>query len=174
MRLCNAETIRHETCYYTTTAVQKSLESINGSLGWLCLVIHHGRCRRDVIQKACASDSTKTPISKPLRKQLQWWLDILKKNRAFRPSQIWFRAEIQQSFRIQSDASGEQGFGFCTCGKKYKQDADEPPWIFDLIIQVGSPLKTIQTSIRIPRLGESLTDYLRHRGQAYRKKLKQL
>ena len=30
----------------------KTLESVNGSLGWLCFVIHHGRCRRDMFQKA--------------------------------------------------------------------------------------------------------------------------
>ena len=53
------------------------------------------------------------------------------------------------------------------------QDVDEPPWIFDLMIQGGSLQKTVKTSIRIPRLGESLPDYLRHLGQAYRKKLNQ-
>ena len=94
---------------------RKDLESINGSLGWLCFVIHHGRCRRDVIQKACSQESYSTPISRPLRKQLRWWLDLLQR-RAFRPSRIWFRDEIQHSLRIQSDASGDHGFGFCAAG----------------------------------------------------------
>ena len=56
---------------------RKSLESINGSLGWLCFVILHGRCKRDLIQKACNSDLKMIPISKALHKQLKWWLDIL-------------------------------------------------------------------------------------------------
>ena len=94
---------------------RKSLESINGSLGWLCFVILHGRSRRDLIQKACNSDLKMIPISKALRKQLKWWLDILTR-RAYRPSQIWFRNEIQKSLLIQSDASGEHGFGFCAGG----------------------------------------------------------
>ena len=259
---------------------RKDLESINGSLGWLCFVIHHGRCRRDVIQRACTADEDKTPISRPLRKQLRWWLEVLE-NRAFRPSQIWFRNEIQRSLRIQSDASGEQGFGFCAagfhvtgcwrksladliehdmlvkelipvtiaillfhkvlpchifapaldnaggtfrlnCGScksplgrrlltiiadalwvsdsdiiagwnsrdlplaqhaddlskiltalqwKDIQDSQEPPWIFDLIIQSTSPYKTIHTTIRLPRLAESLPSHLRHRSKAYRKRL---
>ena len=42
---------------------RKDLESINGSLGWLCFVIHHGRCRRDVIQKACDQEGKLSPIS---------------------------------------------------------------------------------------------------------------
>ena len=95
--------------------LRKSLESVNGSLGWLCFVILHGRCRRDLIQKACNSDLKIIPISKALRKQLMWWLDILTR-KAYRPSQIWFRNEIQKSLLIQSDASGEHGFGFCAGG----------------------------------------------------------
>ena len=94
---------------------RKVLESINGSLGWLCFVILHGRSRRDLLQKAINSNLKKIPISKALRKQLLWWLDILTK-RAYRPSQIWFRNEVQDSLLIQSDASGDHGFGFCACG----------------------------------------------------------
>lgn len=93
----------------------KTLESVNGSLGWLCFVILHGRSRRDLIQKACDSGLKMVPISKALRKQLLWWLDILSR-RAYRPSQIWFRNEIQKSLLIQSDASADHGFGFCACG----------------------------------------------------------
>ena len=258
----------------------KDLESVNGSLGWLCFVIHHGRCRRDVIQKASNSKEKSIPVSKPLKRQLQWWLEILT-NKAFRPSPIWFRDEVQRSLKIQSDASGDQGFGFCaagfhvtgcwrpslapiiqhdmfvkelipvtiailllhtvlpnhifgpaldnagaTCrincgscrsplGRRLltaiadalwasdsdiladwnsrdhplaqhadilskilseqqwakEQNSANPPWIFDLIIQGGSPRQTMQTSIRIPRLAESLPEHLRHRSQAYRNRL---
>ena len=93
----------------------KVLESINGSLGWLGTVIHHGRCRRDAVQEACNSTQRSTPISRPLRKQLNWWLDILQR-KAYRPSPIWFRNEVQKSLLIQSDASGDHGFGFCSAG----------------------------------------------------------
>lgn len=87
----------------------KTLQSINGSLGWLGFVIHHGRCRRDVIQEACNSTLPSVPVSRQLRKQLTWWLDILER-KAYRPSPIWFRNEVQKSLLIQSDASGDHGF----------------------------------------------------------------
>ena len=250
--------------------ITKDLESVNGSLGWLCYVIHHGRCRRDVIQRACDTDSHFTPLSRPLRKQLRWWQDILQR-RAFHPSPIWFYNEVQRSIRIQSDASGDSGFGFCVanihvtgcwraslahiilndmfvkellpptiailllrcilpsyifgcgldnagvtsrinCGscrsplgrrlltviadalaeseghiladwndrdQPLAQHADDlskilspggwaslerpthPPWMFDLFIHAEG--KTIQTSIRIPRLADALPAHLRHR-----------
>ena len=44
-----------------------------------------------------------------------WWLDILS-SKAFIPSPIWFRDELQSSILIQSDASGDAGFGFCAAG----------------------------------------------------------
>ena len=248
----------------------KELESVNGSLGWLCYVIHHGRCRRDLIQSACDRESKSTPITRALKKQLRWWLDILER-KAFHPSPIWFHNEIQRCIRIQSDASGDSGFGFCVanvhvtgcwrdslahiihndmfvkellpntiailllkstlpsyifgcgldnagvtsrinCGscrsplgrrlltvmadalaeakshvladwndrdQPFAQHADDlskilspadwdslarpshPPWIFDLFIQAQD--RTVQTSIRIPRLAEALPAHLRHR-----------
>ena len=52
------------------------------------------------------------PITKQLRRQLRWWLHTLS-SRAYSPSPIWFRDEQQHSALIQSDASGDQGFGFC-------------------------------------------------------------
>ena len=259
---------------------RKDLESINGSLGWLCFVIHHGRCRRDVIQKACSQETKTTPMSRPLNKQLRWWLELLQK-KAFRPAPIWFRDEIQKSLRIQSDASGDHGFGFCTAGFHVTgcwrpelapiiqhdmfvkelipvtiaillfhnvlpnhifgpaldnaglasrincgscrsplgrrlllviadalwvsdsdiisdwngrdrplaqhadnlskilsdsqwatlQDSPGPPWIFDILIQGGSPIKTVKTSIRIPRLAEALPEHLRHRSKNFRAKM---
>jgi GH24 family phage-related lysozyme (muramidase) len=51
----------------------KILESVNGSLGWLCYVIYHGRCRRDILQRACDSGDATTQITKALRQQLRWW-----------------------------------------------------------------------------------------------------
>ena len=96
----------------------KDLASVNGSLGWLCCVIHQGRCRRDLIQKAADSDSTRIDITTTLRKrkkQLYWWWRILTKKN-YRPSPIWFRNEHQDSVLVQSDASGDAGFGFCAAG----------------------------------------------------------
>ena len=72
--------------------------------------------RTQSIQKARSATRDKTtPISRPLKKQLRWWLELLQ-NKAFRPAPIWFRDEIQKSLRIQSDASGDHGFGFCAAG----------------------------------------------------------
>ena len=93
----------------------KILESVNGSLGWLCYVIYHGRCRRDILQRACDSGDATTQITKALRQQLRWWIDILER-RAYHPSPIWFHDEVQRSILIQSDASGDSGFGFCAAG----------------------------------------------------------
>ena len=251
---------------------RKTLESINGSLGWICYVVHHGRCRRDVIDRACRETTTYVPIKKKLRRQLRWWIDILDR-RAYHPSPIWFYNEVQKSILIQSDASGDQGFGFCAAGmhvtgcwrrslahaiqddmfvkellpvtiailllhlvlpehifgsaldnsgttsrincgscrsplgrrllrviadalvnsrshiladwnnreQPLAQHADQlskilsadqwhehassadPPWIMDLFIQAGN--RTIQTSIRIPHLGEAIPAHLRHRNR---------
>lgn len=93
----------------------KELASINGSLGWLCFVIHQGRCRRDLFQQAAMRTENTTDISKPLRKLIWWWIDVLA-NRKYKPSPIWFRNENQPSVLIQSDASGDSGFGFCVAG----------------------------------------------------------
>lgn len=37
-------------------------------------------------------------------------------NKLYTPSPIWFRDEYQNSVLIQSDASGDAGFGFCAAG----------------------------------------------------------
>ena len=93
----------------------KTLESVNGSLGWLCFVIHHGRCRRDNLQEACNSTLKQVSVTRPMRKQIAWWIDILDR-KAYQPSPIWFRDEIQPSLLIPSDTSGDHGFGFCSAG----------------------------------------------------------
>ena len=94
---------------------RKTLESINGSLGWICYVVHHGRCRRDIIDRACRETTTHVQMTRKLRRQIRWWIDILDR-RAYHPSPIWFYNEVQKSILIQSDASGDQGFGFCAAG----------------------------------------------------------
>ena len=97
------------------SCLTKDLASVNGSLGWLCFVIHHGRCRRDLLQEAVNTDDKKTDISAPLRKQMRWWLHTLK-TKSYYPSPIWFHDEEQKTVLIQSDASGQTGFGFCAAG----------------------------------------------------------
>lgn len=93
----------------------KEFRSLNGSLGWLCFVLHHGRCRRDCLHKAGMSDLTSIPITRALRSQLLWWLRTLKA-KTYSPSPIWFHDEPQQTILVQSDASGDAGFGFCAAG----------------------------------------------------------
>ena len=93
----------------------KSVRSINGSLGWMCVVIAEGRSRRDLIQKAADSDTVWVEITAPLRKQFRWWWTILSKKK-YHPCPIWFRDEHQDAVLIQSDASGDAGFGFCAAG----------------------------------------------------------
>ena len=55
------------------------------------------------------------PMTKHLRRQLTWWLETLR-TKNFTPSKIWFRDEHQPSVFVQSDASGDSGFGFCAAG----------------------------------------------------------
>jgi hypothetical protein len=93
----------------------KELESLDGSLGWICYVCTHGRCRRHLIAEAALSKETMTVLSKPLRKQLTWWLDTLT-HRHYKGSRIFFRNEQTPSVLVKSDASGEHGFGFCGAG----------------------------------------------------------
>ena len=93
----------------------KAVSSINGSLGWMCVVVAEGRSRRDLIQKAADSDTVWVEITAPLRKQFRWWWTILSKKK-YRPCSIWFRDEDQDAVLIQSDASGDAGFYFCAAG----------------------------------------------------------
>ena len=93
----------------------KDLESLHGSLGWLCYVCTHGRSHRDIIAKAALSPSTWTDMSKPLRNQLRWWHSLLS-DKKYKGSRIFFRNEQPKSLLIKSDASGDHGFGFCAAG----------------------------------------------------------
>lgn len=93
----------------------KELESLNGSLGWICYVCVHGRSRRHLITEAAQSGKVVTDITKPLRKQLSWWRDTLRYRR-YTGSRIFFRNEETPSVLIKSDASGDHGFGFCAAG----------------------------------------------------------
>lgn len=93
----------------------KEMRSLNGSIGWLCFVLHHGRCRRDCLQKAGMNESKSIPITKALRSQLLWWLRSLQ-SKNYTPSPIWFYNEPQLTLLIQSDASGDAGFGFSAAG----------------------------------------------------------
>lgn len=95
--------------------MDSTLQSVNGSLGWLCYVATEGRCQRDTFFKATRSGKRKHAISKPMRNQFKWWLSTLELKR-YRPSRIWFRDEQQPYLTIHSDASGEAGFGFCAGG----------------------------------------------------------
>jgi hypothetical protein len=97
------------------SVLTKELESLNGSLGWICYVCVHGRSRRHLIAEAARGDNAKTDITRPLRKQLVWWRDTLL-HRRYTGSRIFFRNEVIPSVLVKSDASGDHGFGFCAAG----------------------------------------------------------
>ena len=135
----------------------KDMTSLNGSLGWLCVVIHAGRCRRDVIQKAADSDSTVINITATLRKQLRWWWKTLS-SKNYRPSPIWFRDEHQETVLIQSDASGDAGFGFCAAGLHVT--GRWSPSIHDLIRHDMFVKETLPTTIAILLLHHLLHNHI--------------
>lgn len=57
-----------------THITDPTLQSINGSFGWMCYVAHEGRCQRDTFFKAMRAGRRKHDITKPMRYQFKWWL----------------------------------------------------------------------------------------------------
>ena len=135
-----------ETILARDAVATKELESLDGSLGWICYVCVHGRSRRHLISEAALGDESMTVISKPLRKQLRWWLDTLT-HRRYKGSRIFFRNEQTPSVLVKSDASGVHGFGFCAAGIHVTgtwSDALAPRILDDMFVKELLPI-TIAT-----------------------------
>ena len=92
----------------------KILESLAGSLTWLCEVMLRGRPRRANLYSALArSDGSDIPIRGALSHTLHWWLNELKSPRA----QLIRYWKVPPTRPLcQSDASGEDGWSACAMG----------------------------------------------------------
>ena len=105
---------RLQTIVRTKTVPYKVLESLAGSLTWLCEVMLRGRPRRAHLYSALTrSDGADIPIRGALAHTLHWWLNELKSPRA-QLIRYWKIPPIRPL--CQSDASGEDGWSACAMG----------------------------------------------------------
>ena len=93
----------------------KDLESVAGSLTWLCEVLQQGRPRRAEIYAALTQYGSRDsiPLRGALARQLHWWLRILRSPRS-RVTRFW-KLPPRRPLCI-SDASGPDGWGACVLG----------------------------------------------------------
>ena len=122
-------------------------------------MIHEGRSRRDLIQKATGADTIIMNITTPLRRQVRWWYVILSKEK-YRPSPIWFRDEHQDAVLIQSDASGDAGFGFGFCAAGFHVTGRWSPTIHEFIKNDVFVKETFPSTIVILLLHRLLPNYI--------------
>ena len=102
------------------SATKRQLASIAGVLTWISYVFLPGKPRRQHIYYASSvkeggDKSEKVEIKGSLRAQLRWWLNVLKQKR-FKGTRVWSLGECPRSVLMESDASGEDGWGACTSG----------------------------------------------------------
>ena len=96
----------------------RELESVTGILSWIAQVFIPGRPRRDALFEALgrlrSRDAKDVPVRGALKRQLQWWFNVLKSRATTATSHFWDR---QPEVPLMcSDASGEDGWGVCVMG----------------------------------------------------------
>ena len=91
----------------------KDLQSLAGTLSWLCYVLPEGRPRRDAFYAAIRSATGHmVRLTSAITKQLRWWLARLQ-SRLFSTSRAWPRKANPKALLMRTDASGDHGFGIC-------------------------------------------------------------
>ena len=93
----------------------KDLESLAGSLTWLCEVLQQGRPRRAEVYAALTryGERDSIPVRGALARQLHWWWQILRSPKS-RVTRFW-KLPPARPLCI-SDASGPDGWGACALG----------------------------------------------------------
>ena len=102
------------------TATKGDLASIAGVLNWISFVFIPGRPRRQIIYDAArlgtaGKKKDVVELKGALMRQLQWWRNALKSSN-FVGSRIWDARASPNTMLINSDASGEDGWGACAAG----------------------------------------------------------
>ena len=100
------------------SATLRDLESVCGILSWIAQVYIPGRPRRDALFQALGRlrgrGVRSIPIRGELKRQLQWWFNVMKSGAATACSHFW---DKQPEIPLMcSDASGEDGWGVCVMG----------------------------------------------------------
>lgn len=101
-------------------ASKGDLASIAGVLNWISFVFVQGKPRRQIIYDAARLGASgrktdKVVIEGPLQRQLAWWQNSLK-SANWVGSRIWDMQDSPKTVLVQSDASGEDGWGACCNG----------------------------------------------------------
>ena len=101
-------------------ASKGDLASIAGVLTWISYVFIPGKPRRQFIYDAArlgssAEKSDIVDIQGALQRQLQWWRNTLS-SASFLGTRIWEVSTSPRTTLMQSDASGEDGWGACILG----------------------------------------------------------
>ena len=101
-------------------ATKGDLASIAGVLNWISFVFIPGKPRRQWIYDAARlgashKKSDQVTIKGALQRQLQWWLHSLKSDK-WVGTRIWDAETTPAQVLVQSDASGEDGWGACIGG----------------------------------------------------------
>ena len=102
------------------SATKGDLASIAGVLNWISFVFVPGKPRRQWIYDAArlstsGKKSDQVEIKGALQRQLQWWLHSLKSDQ-WVGTRIWDAGSTPTQVLVQSDASGEDGWGACVGG----------------------------------------------------------
>ena len=102
------------------SATKGDLASIAGVLNWISFVFIPGKPRRQRIYDAArlgtsGKKSECVEIKGALQRQLQWWMHSLKSDQ-WVGTRIWDAGSTPTQVLVQSDASGEDGWGACIGG----------------------------------------------------------
>ena len=102
------------------SATKGDLASIAGVLNWISFVFIPGKPRRQWIYDAArlgtsGKKSDRVTIKGAVQRQLQWWLHSLKSDQ-WVGTRIWDAEASPAQVLVQSDASGEDGWGACVGG----------------------------------------------------------
>ena len=100
-------------------ATQKQLQSLAGTLGWLCQVVHWGRPQIRTIIRASSHRGWST-ISSNLRNEAKWWVQVLSGN-PVRPLAHFM--PFTPDFEVHTDASAEGYGAYCPHHAAYIQGA---------------------------------------------------
>ena len=96
--------------------LRATLDSLCGILTWVSFVFDSGRPRRNMLYSALAQALARgkpVHLKGELRAQLHWWYQLLRQKKCM-SAKFW--TSQPDTPLVCSDASGEDGWGACTCG----------------------------------------------------------